>query len=301
MKKSVLTVALIIGAATTTMAQDKQYTPEADDWAIGIDATPFLSYFGNFIGGNDGNTAPSWNFLTNNQTITGKYFTASDMAYRGALRIGFGSESGSLMVANRLSTVAPEYPAVLPEMVENSWSYGSMNIGLAGGLEWRKGSGRLQGYYGGELGISLSSSSATYTYGNDLTQSSSASANNVDVSNADDLDGNNLVSDPFGNSARMLSSKSGTAFGVGLRGFIGAEYFVLPKLSIGGEFGWGLMFMANGTASVNVESEGLNSGGTEVSETFTTETKNGSTFGIDTDAMNTVFGNAGTIRMTFHF
>lgn len=31
MKKSVLTVALILGAATTTLAQDKQYTPEAGD------------------------------------------------------------------------------------------------------------------------------------------------------------------------------------------------------------------------------------------------------------------------------
>ena len=88
MKKTIFAVAVILGS-TSSFAQDKQFMPEAGDYAIGIDATPFLNYVGNLIGGNDGNTAPSWNYLTTNQTITGKYFVDENMAYRGSLRLGF--------------------------------------------------------------------------------------------------------------------------------------------------------------------------------------------------------------------
>lgn len=286
MKKSIFTVALILGAATTTMAQDKQYTPVEGDWAIGIDATPFLSYFGNFIGGNDGNTAPSWNFLTNNQTITGKYFVADDMAYRGSLRIGFGSQSASNMI-DQDGAAAPSYPN-LPTMVEDTWKQGNTNIGLSGGIEWRKGSGRLQGFYGGELGIALGSGSTTYTYGNAMTTTGATST---------DWGTGNLNGDPYYGNGRLTEQSGGGMFGIGLRGFIGAEYFVLPKLSLGGEFGWGLTFMSMGAVTETWES----TDGTAIATIDHEVSQGTSSFGIDTDSNNSVFGPAGSIRMTFHF
>ena len=219
MKKSIFAVALILGATSTTLAQDKQYTPVSGDWALGIDATPFLNYMGNLIGGNDGNTAPGWNYLTTNQQITGKYFAADDMAYRGSLRIGFGNASGSNMVSDDLATTAPTFPA-LPSMVEDTYKDGGMDIGLSGGLEWRKGSGRLVGFYGAELGVAFSSSSSTYTYANAMT-----------ITGATTSDwGTNLATDTYGNGARITSEKSGMTTSLGLRGFIGVEYFVLPKM-----------------------------------------------------------------------
>jgi hypothetical protein len=296
MKKSILAVAVVLGATTLYAQEEKQYLPESGDWALGIDATPFLNYVGNLIGGNDGNTAPTWNYLTTNQTITGKYFVSEDMAYRGSLRLGFGSNKGSEMVADRLSTAVVDYPTTAPAEVENSWKMGSTNIGLSGGVEFRRGHGRLQGFYGGELGFNISSAKSTYTWGNALTQTASASANNVDISGAEAT-----TSDAFGNNARMLESKSGMAFGLGLRGFIGAEYFVLPKIAIGGEFGWGLVMMNNGTSTSTIESEGFDNLGTERTSEFTTESNNGSAFGFDTDNVNSVFGPAASLRMTFHF
>lgn len=307
MKKSILALAVVLGT-TTTFAQDltskkgEAYLPEAGDWAIGVDATPFLNYVGNFFGKTGPNAAPTWNFLTTNQTISGKYFVEDGMAYRAALRIGFGSDKGSEMVSDRGSATVPTYPSTEPAMVENTYKMGSTNIGLAAGLEWRKGKGRLQGFYGAELGFMISSSKSEYTYGN--AYNNAATAQNVSPSADDDMMGGaNVGNDPFGNSARILSEKSGTMFGLGLRGFIGAEYFVLPKLAVGGEFGWGLGFMANGTSTTEVESE-INSGAgdaTEMSSTFSTETNNGSSFGVDTDNMNSVFGPAASLRITFHF
>jgi hypothetical protein len=287
MKKSIFAVALILGATSTTLAQDKQYTPVSGDWALGIDATPFLNYMGNLIGGNDGNVAPTWTFLTTNQQITGKYFASDDMAYRGSLRIGFSSASGSNMVSDDLVTTGPTFPA-LPSMVEDTYKDGGMDIGLSGGLEWRKGSGRLVGFYGAELGVAFSSSSSTYTYANTMDAT-------VGFPTTSDW-GTNITADTYGNTARITSEKSGMTTAFGLRGFIGAEYFVLPKMSIGGEFGWGLGLMSMGAGSVETESTDGASVGTQV-----IETTSASAFGFDTNINNTLFGSAGSLRLTFHF
>lgn len=291
MKKSILAVAVVLGA-TATFAQDltskkgETYLPEAGDWAIGVDATPFLNYFGNLIGGGqNANNAPTWNYLTNNQTITGKYFVEDDMAYRASLRIGFGSNKSAAMVGDDAITVAPVYPA-LPNLVEDSYKSGGTNIGLAVGMEKRRGFGRLQGFYGAELGFNISSTKDAYTYGNAMT---------ITGATTNDF-GSNLTTDTYGNAARINEEKSGTSFGLGLRGFIGAEYFVLPRLAIGGEFGWGLVFQSNGASMTTLEStDGVSVASQEI------EGAKSSSFGVDTDANNSVFGPAGSLRMTFHF
>ena len=59
MKKSILAVAVLLGT-TSAFAQleskmGEQFLPEEGDWAVSIDANPFLSYVGNLIGGADGN------------------------------------------------------------------------------------------------------------------------------------------------------------------------------------------------------------------------------------------------------
>lgn len=289
MKKSFLTVAVILGASTL-FAQDlkskkgEAYLPEAGDYAIGIDAAPFLTYIGNFIGGNGLNTAPSWNFLTTNQTITGKYFKEDDLAYRIGLRIGFGSTKGSATVGQDLAA-APVYPA-LPLTVVDSWKSGGTNIGLSGGLEWRRGKGRLQGFYGAELGIAFGTSKTTYEYGNAMT-----------ITGAGTIDfGSNITTDTYGNGARINEDKGGSTVAFGLRGFIGAEYFVLPKLSIGGEFGWGLGIASVGASSTTLESTDGVSVGSQVIEGTKV-----SSFGIDSDINNTLFGAAGSLRIAFHF
>jgi hypothetical protein len=46
-------------------------------------------------------------------------------------------------------------------------------------------------------------------------------------------------------AARALKRKTNGRIGVGVRAFIGVEYFVAPKVSIGGEFGWGVGYQLN--------------------------------------------------------
>lgn len=311
MKKSILAVAVVLGA-TSAFAQDltsrkgENYLPEAGDWAIGIDAVPLLNYVGNFFGKAADNTHAGniWTPSNPNLVITGKYFVEDDLAYRGGLRLGFGSTKETVAVADR--QVAP--PATNPwpsnaAEVENSVRDGYTAVGLTFGLEKRKGNTRLQGFYGAELGFLINSNTTKYTYGNALTPGTAAIP--VVVTGDDDFGANLGTSvDGQGNvvSTRALETKSGVGFSLGLRAFIGAEYFIVPKLSIGGELGWGLGLSLSGRASSSVETVGLVDGATDSSvQTIESEGSRSTTFGVDNSIVNPLFGPVGRLNLTFHF
>lgn len=311
MKKSILAVAVVLGA-TSTFAQDltsrkgENYLPEAGDWAIGIDAVPLLNYIGNFFGKAADNTHAGniWTPSNPNLVITGKYFAEEDLAFRGGIRLGFGSTKESVMIADRQSTppTTNPWPDNAAE-VENTAKFGYTNVGLTVGIEKRKGNTRLQGFYGAELGFLISSTSAKYTYGNALTSSTATVP--VVVTAADDFGANLGTSvDGQGNvvTTRTLESKSGVGFSLGLRAFIGAEYFIIPKLSIGGEFGWGLGLTLSGKSSSTAETVGLRDGATDASvESLSAEGNKTTTFGLDNSIVNPLFGPVGRLNLTFHF
>lgn len=308
MKK--LTTVLLAGLCVTgAFAQDltskkgEQILPEAKDWAIGVDATPFLEYMGNFFGKTTTNAAPGFNFNNVNQTITGKYFVDAATAYRASLRIGLGTVTSREMEANRSQTVGvSSYPSA-PPMVENSWKSSETNIGLAVGMEKRRGKTRLQGFYGAELGINFSSSKDKYEYGNALAPTATPAVV-VDVD--DNIGGGNYVVSPsipgVIGDARITERKNGAVFAFGVRGFIGVEYFVLPKISLGGEFGWGLGFATGGKVTTTYESVGnTGTGGADQVGTTTIEGAGQGTFLLDTDNNNSIFGPSASLRLNFHF
>ncbi|MBA3663652.1 MAG: hypothetical protein H0W61_05535 [Bacteroidetes bacterium] len=315
MKKSIALVAVAFGV-TSAFAQDltskkgEPILPEAGDWGIAIDATPFLNYAGNFFGKTNNNTAPTWNFFTTQQTITGKYFVDAQTAYRGSLRIGFNSNTNRAMVADiaktaAITATANGYPAAKP-MVENTFKHSNTVIGLSGGIEMRKGKTRLQGYYGGEVGILVAMNKDKFTYGNALSATTTPSLN-VGVAPADAFTGGNNVtsSNPGINglqgNARVTERNNGTTFSFGVRGFIGAEYFVLPKMSIGGEFGWGLGISTTGKTKTTYESVGNAGSGNDATGSTTIEGSKSGSFWLDTDGKNSIWGPTGALRLNLYF
>lgn len=270
--------------------------PQAQDWSIGIEANPFFSYMKSFIGAGTGASTPSVNFLLNNQMLTGKYFLQSDLAVRGSLRIGVRSNNSVNVVGDRTATGAPTFPNV-PPMVENEMQTRGHSFGLSGGLEKRRGNTRLQGYYGGEIGFFTSSNRQEFDYGNALSTSATNPVG-VDMT-ADAFAGSgNVTSDTYGNNARITERDLGSMFQLGLRGFIGAEYFILPKISIGGEFGWGFGYQIMRGAETTTESV---DGGTNAVGTQTIEGGDSNGFTLDTDNTNSLFGPSGSIRLNLHF
>jgi hypothetical protein len=300
MKKSTLVIAALAFSASAAFAQDltskkgEAFLPEAGDWSIGIDATPVLNYVGNFIGGNGLNAAPTWNFLNTNQTIIGKMYSTETMAYRGIVRIGFNSTSHTAQIADATATTPPTYPN-LPAMKDDKFSNGSHFIGLGAGMEMRRGKTRLQGFYGADAMLWVSGSSQKYTYGNAL--SATVTPNAGTTTDWSSMGGNNLTTDTYGNAARVTSWKSGMTFGIGVRGFIGAEYFIVPKISIGGEFGWGIGYTMTGQSTTSIESVG--GSGPAVG---TQDIKGGKSSSIMLDTDRNAFGTgSGSLRLNFHF
>ncbi len=289
MKKLALTVLVAFAAMVVTNAQDlksKQgvpILPEAGDYAIGIDATPFFNYFGKFLS-NAGATSPTWSFITANQTIIGKYYVNANTAYRGEVRLGMGSGTTKNMVTDRGNPVVPTFPT-MNALKENSWKNSATNIGLSAGLEKHRGKGLLQGYYGAQAGIYFSNSKDKFTYGNTLAPTGSPA---VFVSTTDDYftGASNITTDTYGGNARITERKNGSSLAFNLGVFVGAEYFILPKISFGGEFGWGVGVVNNGKSTTTYESTG---GAPVTTGTQTIEGGKSGSFGFDNSVSGSLF------------
>lgn len=292
MKKKVLLLVTVF-AATTTFAQDltskkgEPYMPESGDWAISFDAAPFLNYFGQMLS-NAGATSPTADYVNGLPWhIRGKMFKDEKTAYRAGIRLGFGSTTMTAEIADATSAVAPTFPA-LPAMKTDEYKAGGNNIVLTGGMEMRRGKTRLQGYYGGELMISMSGTKDSYTYGNTL-----AATGTVVTAASSTNWGSNMTTDTYGNTARITEEKS-SSFGFGINGFIGAEYFIFPKISVGAEYSWGLG-VSSTKSSMTYESVDL---GVPAVGSQTIEAGKNSSFGLDISTNN---WGTGSLNIIFHF
>lgn len=280
MKKVIFTFMIAICAVVMVNAQDLTskkgvpILPEKGDYAIGIDAIPFFQYVGNMFNGNAFNPGPAFNFTSPNpMTIYGKYFKDAKTAYRAYVRIGHNIATAKNFTPEDGSTTIP------PATVDDKMSIANTTIQLGFGLEKRRGKGRVQGFYGAEAGLIVRTDRvAKYTYGNALSATSGTW-----------YDFQNGTYEP-GTSLRPLKETEGTTFGINIRAFVGVEYFFAPKMSLGGEFGYGIGILAQGKGSVETEVWD----GTTV-QTVTTDIGNGSIIHIDTDNLG------GAINLSFYF
>jgi hypothetical protein len=98
---------------------------------------------------------------------------------------------------------------------DNTESGFDLTVGY--GKEWRRGKTRLQGFYGADAMLNVNSNSTKEVAG-----------------------------------AVTTTVKSGLNFGIGARGFIGAEYFIFPKISMGAQYSYGLMVDVGGKSTTSV-------------------------------------------------
>lgn len=298
MKKLFLSLMLLIIFSMGLQAQEVLIVskkglpvlPEKGDYALGIDATPLFNFAGNFIKINSGgnfNDPAAFNFMNANNTIFAKYFAEEDMAYRARVRIGHHSQIFKNYVINDNYDGDPADYNPAEDDVSDRLKQSYTSLMLGGGIEWRKGNGRVQGFYGGEAMISyangnLFNPNEKYTYGNEFLDDNQTPTTTDDFTTGS-------TSNP---GMRTLSVKQGGIFGLGLRAFVGVEYFFAPKLSLGGEFGWGFHYTAQSKTKITLES--WNATDEQVEETEVYEA-NGSEFELDTDNLG------GQIYLMFHF
>jgi hypothetical protein len=216
--------------------------PKKGEWALGVSASTFLNYMGNLMNNASGNNAPSFNtaatpnaFAVGNLGgwgISGKYMKTATMAYRVRLLANVSSNSYNNFVAK--STLTPD--PLNPQFVEDKLTINSSAVMVGAGFEKRRGAGRVQGIYGAELLAGLNGSTRTNTYGNSFSALFPAPAATVDFG----------LGTSGALATRNKEMSTGTSLLFGARGFVGVEYFIAPKISLGGEIGYTLGFSTTG-------------------------------------------------------
>ncbi len=228
MKKITLIVAAFGLSILSLNAQDElvnknglKILPETGDYAIGVDFAPFIKTL-NF---NASNTAPAFN-LGDGVSIFGKYFAEPKMAYRVKFALNHNLTTiGQYVTDDQVLIPQPS------DQVEDKGYYSYTQFAVAVGFEKRRGHNRLQGYYGADVFFQYADGNSTNPnfaaeYGNGFsTTHTNPTSFNFEAT---------------ANGYRVVEINQGAGLAFGARAFVGAEYFLFPKLSIGGELGWGL-------------------------------------------------------------
>jgi hypothetical protein len=225
--------------ATLVTKRGRPILPKAGEFAIGVDATPFFQYVGNLFNNTANNPSPAFRSPAF-PSLVGKYMKSANTAFRVRFSANTLSQEGKNVVDNSSN---PD-PTVT---VTDTKTYNSTYVLLGAGLEKRRGSGRLQGIYGVEAFIGFNSNSSTYTYGNPITPATPNVA--FTIWNPNSV---TVQSTTFG-SSRTLETSSGTSVSFGVTGFVGAEYFFAPKMSLGAEFGYSISSAGSGSGTQKTE------------------------------------------------
>ncbi len=252
--------------------------PVEGDFALGINALPIVSYFGNLFNGTTGNGAGFGTFThTFNANFTpvifGKYYLTDKSAIRAGLLVGIYNDINRQNVM--MNQQIPD-PKVTVTDVKNSTE---TDLGLGADYLMYRGKGRVQGFYGGGFSFNYTKLKASYSYGNQMTTEFSAPYYY-------DFDNQVAVS----SSTRTLSQSDDRTYGIILSGVVGIEYFIAPKISIGGEFRLALY-------------SGINTFGKQTVERWTGTEREVETLPKEANDNKFEFKNAsnGSIFMMFHF
>ncbi len=289
--RKLLLASLLLTLSASVFAQPvskkgEPYLPQAGDWAIGVDASPFLRYMGNLFTEAE-NEAPSAGFTNDNFAVTVKKFKTDDFAYRASFRLG--------ILADSYRSFSPEFSnEPTNTTVEDTYSRTFTNAYLSLGIEKRKGTTRIQGFYGAEAMIGFGTEKHAFDYGNNITpQNTNPTRTEFEVLFQNDPRELTTLTEVGG---FITEYNRGAAFSIGARAFLGAEIFIFPKWSIGFEYGFGVGFTYEGNATVISEQWRVPVGGSSEQFVTTIEDEGGtSSFGIDTD------NSRGAIFMNFYF
>ncbi len=261
MKKSLIIGSIILLSSpafaqeTTAPRADKEMSfksihnhevlPQKGEWALGVSATGFFNFLGNVANNTASNAAPSFSSANaanafaigqlSGMALMGKYMKKADLAYR----VRFMVNAGSSTYRNNVLANNPTPDPLDPKYAEDKLTVSSNSVLLGAGFEKRRGSGRVQGIYGAELLLGMAGNSREYTYGNAFEANYMTPLSTTDF---------NTGASTYA-TTRTLQTSSGAMMLFGARGFAGVEYFVAPKISLGGELGYTLGFSTNGKGS----------------------------------------------------
>ena len=268
--KKILAAVILLSLFKLASAQDMltkkgmPILPEPKDWSVGLQADPFLNYFGNLFT-NENNTSSVKPQIP--LTIVGLYVKDNITAYRLKFRLGLGSHSVNNFVDD------DSYSGLPPNAkTTDTWKHNYTQLVFGAGLQQSRGKGRLRGIYGVDLSFGYGSTTDSYSYGNAFTTDNSDPTSTIDWTQTDST--GNYLNGPV--SSRTSQIKNPSIFDFTLSTFLGAEYFFAPKISLSAEYGFGFVLSASGEKETFTVSDNDSSG-------KETSTRNGKTSNFSLD------------------
>lgn len=244
--KKISSIFFLLGISLFVLAQEEtpaeeapqpkkeasSFLPAEGDFAIGVDAMPYLEFLGNMFSGHD-----QRNTLNVGQsTIYGKYYLNPDAALRAELFINKNTYNDVNYVQN--DALFNSDPTAQVEDLRLT-KYNS--IGFGAGYQKYRGYGKLRGTYGVLASYYLNKYTTEYTWGNQMSASNTNPTSTNWYGAGSNPAERNLTEATYGN----------TTLGLGL--ISGIEYFILPKICLGGEFGIYYNYTWNGQESYTYE------------------------------------------------
>jgi len=247
------------------------YLPSAGDIAIGVDAMPYINFLGSLF--TAGNT-----LSLNKTTIYGKYYLSSDAAIRVELYVNKSTDYDYSYVQDD-ANVMTNSNAQVQDMRKTM----NNGFGIGAGYQKFKGTERLRGTYGATASYYLYKYNTEFQWGNEMTASNTIPTSTFWPNAGTGLERNLFVKD---NGTSSIS--------LGLIG--GFEYFLVPGICIGAEFG--LYYNFNWYAQEYITYERVEQ--SQVREYELATKPNESNFSFSTRVYD---GNnvAGRLYLLFHF
>ena len=205
--------------------EEKKYFPEAGNIGIGIDGGPVFNYLGNMFNGTEDNT-----LNLNSNMLYVRYFIADNAAIRGVLRINNATTVNRFYVRDDAAFFADP---LSQKQLEDVMTLKNRDMMFRIGYQGFRGYKRLLGFYGADLGFRYQKTKTINEYGNQMTELNPTPTTN------------------WGNlSPRTLEQNNGSQKSIFAGVFTGAEYYFLPKMCIGAEFGlsYGTTFESQSSA-----------------------------------------------------
>lgn len=253
--KKLIAIFLTVTIASYVFAQET-YGPIAGERALGVTLNPITNFFGNLFNGTSGNNLNDLQGesiqdpytiaagYTNTASIMGKYMLSESTALRANIGFEFIKSKNCLYSQDdKEVALNPLSEAQVVDIQKISQRGASLSLGY----EKRFGQGRVQGFVSGSALYAFYAQRANITYGNAITESNQTPTDAFSFTTS-------TTTMPFARITKAFgATPSHTA---GFVGGIGAEYFLVEKVSIGAEVNVYLLY--NWSSEEYAEYEGFN-------------------------------------------
>ncbi|HON18090.1 MAG TPA: hypothetical protein PK990_02870 [Salinivirgaceae bacterium] len=229
----------LMASAQDDNKTEKIYTPQTGDFGIGFDGTPYFNYLGNMFNGTTNNTLNPFS-----NTLYFRYFLEESTALRVLIRINSSINTDLYYV--RDDNAFFQNPLSRDQVIDTRKDVNNF-YGFRVGMQKFRSKNRFLGFFGADLSYAYQKNKTIHEYGNGMNELNPSPTTYMGTL-----------------AVRPLEIIGGTVNHFALGAFTGAEYYFMPGMCIGTEFGLAFTVQFEGQSTQKTERMVLTNHTTEI-------------------------------------